>query len=81
MPHLAADGPTPLLSPFLLPLVDRLNHSSEPAARSTRLAANAVVLVAGEDVKGSYVMLAQREISAGEEVLHSYGAQGSAGNA
>ena len=72
-PYLRADGP-PTASqpggagPFLLPLLDQLNHSSDPSDICTRLSTN----------EGGFEMRALRDIAVGDELLHSYGRQGSA---
>jgi hypothetical protein len=47
--------------PFLLPLIDLLNHSTE--LRCTSL----------QRFPDAFVMIAEREIALGEEILHSYG--------
>ena len=49
--------------PYLLPLIDLLNHSTYPESRCTTLESNGA----------SFIMKAERPISAGEEILHSYG--------
>lgn len=52
---------------YMIPGVDMVNHSSDAAARATELRA------AGDDAGGVFLMVAERDICAGEEVLHSYG--------
>ena len=86
-PYLRADGPPSAArggsGPFMLPLVDLLNHTSEPAARGTILAAAAHGAAGGAPADAASVgdgweMRAERPLEAGEEVLHSYGAHGAA---
>ena len=81
-PCLAADGPSTSTrqggpGPFLLPIFELLNHSSDPDACCTRL-----TRVDGDAVDGStsdvFEIRAERTIRAGEEILHSYGRHGSA---
>ena len=66
-PALGVDAPD-VAPPFLLPLFDRLNHSSNALERCTRL------VTTGD----TFEMRAERDVAAGEELLHSYGSQGSA---
>eukprot|EP01044_Picomonas_judraskeda_P011348 COSAG03_NODE_1536_length_3911_cov_2.531742_4_plen_481_part_00 len=73
-PYLAADGPPPSAQggPYMLPLVDLLNHSSDPGLLSTVL--KSVELESGR----AFEMRAARDLREGEEVLHSYGAHDAA---
>jgi hypothetical protein len=75
-PYLAADGPPPSAQggPYMLPLVDLLNHSSDPALLSTVLKS---VELEGEGGR-AFEMRASRDLCEGEEVLHSYGAHDAA---
>ncbi|KAG2498760.1 hypothetical protein HYH03_003499 [Edaphochlamys debaryana] len=67
---------------FLLPGIDMINHSHNPARRNAHLQrlnvaqAAAAALVEGgapEGVEAYFVMRADKPIAAGEEVLHTYG--------
>ena len=51
--------------PYLLPVIDLLNHGEGPAI-ATSLHRNK---------NGDFVMVAERSIDSGEEILHSYGPQ------
>ena len=54
--------------PFLLPVIDLLNHASQTTGRTcTTLQRQSA---GGADM---FVMVAERHVSAGEEILHSYG--------
>ena len=87
-PYLGADGPatsahTSSSGPFMLPLFDILNHSSCTADLGTVLRGasddlRTVLHGPAEDTVGdpslrAYELRAERAISAGEELLHSYG--------
>jgi SET domain len=54
--------------PFLLPIIDLLNHSSNVNRCSTTLQR---LKLSSESY--NFVMFAERDIAAGEEVVHSYG--------
>ena len=75
-PYLAADGPPPSAQggPYMLPLVDLLNHSSDPAQLSTVLQS---VELSGE-IGRAFEMRAARDLRKDEEILHSYGAHDAA---
>mmetsp|Transcript_14776 Transcript_14776/g.30414 ORF Transcript_14776/g.30414 Transcript_14776/m.30414 type:complete len:502 (-) Transcript_14776:13-1518(-) len=49
--------------PYMIPLVDMLNHDHSPTRRSTTLK---------RDDEGNFYMDAERDIKEGEEILHSY---------
>lgn len=55
--------PSTFSGPFLLPMIDLLNHSSSTEECSTTL----------RRMADSFVMMAERPLAMGEEVLHSYG--------
>ena len=85
LPYLRADGPPTSskpggVGPFLLPLFDLINHSTEPAPRNTILER-----VDGDgradgdgNALDAFEMRATRDIAAGQEVVHSYGDHGPA---
>jgi SET domain len=50
--------------PFLIPVVDLLNHSSLSGAKCTTLSRHS---------DGSFQMVAERSVAANEQILHSYG--------
>ncbi|KAK9818347.1 hypothetical protein WJX72_011060 [[Myrmecia] bisecta] len=54
---------------YMLPAIDMLNHSTQPERRSTVLRK----LKAAGTTVGTFVMEAERDIGAGEQVLHTYG--------
>ena len=80
-PYLRADGPSPVLpggsaGPFLLPLFDQLNHSSDSADLCTRLTRAGEQQSRADDAdasgaRGHFEMRAERDIEQGEEILHS----------
>ena len=55
----------PYLGPFLLPVMDLLNHSDSPKHKVTTFQRDG-------QTKDFY-MMAERDIEEGEEILHSYG--------
>lgn len=64
--------------PFLLPFIDLLNHTSNPKDKCTTLRRQTVNSdPVGE--KDFFLMSAERDISGGEEILHSYGSTLSSG--
>ncbi|CAB9497845.1 lysine N-methyltransferase setd3 [Seminavis robusta] len=60
-PEEADIGKETYMGPFLLPLIDLLNHN--PANKATTLQRDA----------GGFYMVAERDIDKGEEIVHSYG--------
>lgn len=49
--------------PYLLPYIDLLNHCTEKKCTTLQR----------DTIDGAFVMIAERKISAGEEILHTYG--------
>jgi len=56
---------TPYLGPFLLPVIDLLNHSADEKLKATTLQRDSAT--------GDFCMVAERDVNKGEEILHSYG--------
>ena len=83
-PYLAADGPPSREDgPYMLPLVDLVNHTSDPSQLTTVLAkvgGEGRAIGGGDDDAACccFEMRAARDLQAGEEVLHSYGAHDAA---
>jgi SET domain len=61
----AGTGKEPYVGPFLLPIIDLLNHNESNKATT---------LQRDEDT-GDFYMKAERDIAGGEEIMHSYGKQ------
>jgi SET domain len=55
---------TDYTGPFMIPVVDLLNHSSLSGAKCTTLSRHS---------DGSFQMVAERSVAANEQILHSYG--------
>jgi len=55
--------------PFLLPVMDMLNHASKSMGQTCTTLQRQTTAVAGD----SFVMVAERNIAVGEEIFHSYG--------
>lgn len=49
--------------PFLLPIIDLLNHNPKQACTTLQY----------DDTSGTFVMVAERDIRKGEDIVHSYG--------
>ncbi|GMI32437.1 hypothetical protein TrRE_jg4777 [Triparma retinervis] len=65
----AAVSPNSTCGPFMIPLVDMLNHSSSPSHRSTTLKR--------DPASGCFYMDASRDVKSGAELLHAYISAGS----
>lgn len=61
--HPSAVNSNSYTGPFFLPVIDLVNHSNEQPSTTLR-----------RDQSGNFVMTAERDIDANEEVVHSYGA-------
>jgi SET domain len=61
----AGTGKEPYVGPFLLPMIDLLNHNE----------ANKATTLQRDGDTGDFYMKAERDIAGGEEVMHSYGQQ------
>ena len=59
----AAKGKTSYVGPFLLPVIDLLNHSDT----------NKATTLQRDQDTGAFCMIAERDLEEGEELLHSYG--------
>ena len=55
--------PAPYLGPFLLPVIDLLNHSDT----------NKTTTLQRDQGTGAFCMIAERDVKEGEEITHSYG--------
>ena len=60
--------------PFLLPVIDLLNHSTDPRIKCTTLMQGTTTTAAAVSLNSPFfVMRAERDIRVGEEICHSYG--------